>query len=215
MIQKTSTSPTRSRDKVLQSLYEIEVGGSSLKEVLKDQFTKKNYPHYKALLEGVVESQEKIDELLESNMDRALSDLDPIERNVLRLAVYELLTNDLDKPIVINESIRLTKKYGAAEGYKYVNALIDKIAKEVFQDMWGSDKTADQVIEEKGLQQISDVGELESIVEKVIADNPKQVEQYLSGKNKVFGFFVGNVMKLTKGKANPAQVNELLKKKLI
>jgi len=132
MSQKTSTSPTRSRDKVLQSLYEIEVGGTSLKEVLKDQFTKKNYPHYKTLLEGVIESQEKIDELLENNMDRALSDLDPIERNVLRLAVYELLNNDLDKPIVINESVRLTKKYGAAEGYKYVNALIDKIAKEVF-----------------------------------------------------------------------------------
>ena len=132
MTQKTSTSPTRSRDKVLQSLYEIEVGGTSLKEVLKDQFTKKNYPHYKTLLEGVIESQEKIDELLENNMDRALSDLDPIERNVLRLAVFELLNNDLDKPIVINESVRLTKKYGAAEGYKYVNALIDKIAKEVF-----------------------------------------------------------------------------------
>ena len=132
MTQKTSTSPTRSRDKVLQSLYEIEVGGTSLKEVLKDQFTKKNYPHYKTLLEGVIESQEKIDELLENNMDRALSDLDPIERNVLRLAVYELLNNDLDKPIVINESVRLTKKYGAAKGYKYVNALIDKIAKEVF-----------------------------------------------------------------------------------
>lgn len=132
MTQKTSTSPTRSRDKVLQSLYEIEVGDTSLKEVLKDQFTKKNYPHYKTLLEGVIESQEKIDELLENNMDRALSDLDPIERNILRLAVYELLNNDLDKPIVINESVRLTKKYGAAEGYKYVNALIDKIAKEVF-----------------------------------------------------------------------------------
>ena len=73
MTQKTSTSPTRSRDKVLQSLYEIEVGGTSLKEVLKDQFTKKNYPHYKTLLEGVIESQEKIDELLENNMDRALS----------------------------------------------------------------------------------------------------------------------------------------------
>ena len=61
MTQKTSTSPTRSRDKVLQSLYEIEVGGTSLKEVLKDQFTKKNYPHYKTLLKGVIESQEKID----------------------------------------------------------------------------------------------------------------------------------------------------------
>ena len=132
MTQKPSTSPTRSRDKVLQSLYEIEVGGASLKEVLKDQFTKKNYPHYKDLLEGIIESQEKIDELLEKNMDRALSDLDPIERNILRLAVYELLNNDLDKPIVINESIRLAKKYGAAQGYKYVNALIDKIAKEAF-----------------------------------------------------------------------------------
>ena len=132
MTQKPSTSPTRSRDKVLQSLYEIEVGGASLKEVLKDQFTKKNYPHYKALLEGIVESQEKIDELLESNMDRALSGLDPIERNILRLAVYELLNNDLDKPIVINESIRLAKKYGAAQGYKYVNALIDKIARAAF-----------------------------------------------------------------------------------
>jgi len=95
------------------------------------------------------------------------------------------------------------------------NTISGKIAKEVFQDMWGSGKTADQVIEEKGLQQISNVGELEAIVDKVIADNSKQVEQYLSGKDKVFGFFVGNVMKLTKGKANPAQVNELLKKKLV
>ena len=80
--------------------------------------------------------------------------------------------------------------------------------------MWGSDKTADQIIEEKGLQQISDVGELEAIVDQVIKDNPQQVEQYLSGKDKVFGFFVGKVMKETKGKANPAQVNILLKKKL-
>ena len=129
MTQQTSTSPTRSRDKVLQSLYEIEIAGTSLKDVLKDQFTKKNYPHYKALLEGIVESQDTIDELLEKNMDRALSDLDPIERNVLRLAIYELLNNNLDKPIIINESIRLTKKYGTTQGYKYVNALLDKIIK--------------------------------------------------------------------------------------
>lgn len=94
------------------------------------------------------------------------------------------------------------------------NTISGKIAKEVFQEMWANDKTADQVIEEKGLQQISDVGELESIIDKVIADNPKQVEQYKSGKDKVFGFFVGNVMKATKGKANPKQVNELLKSKL-
>ena len=90
-----------------------------------------------------------------------------------------------------------------------------KIAKEVFQDMWSSHKTADQIINDKGLQQISDVGELEAIVEQVIKDNPQQVEQYLSGKDKVFGFFVGKVMKETKGKANPKQVNELLKSKLV
>ncbi len=94
------------------------------------------------------------------------------------------------------------------------NTISGKIAKEVFQDMWASDKSADQVIEEKGLQQISDVSELEAIIDKVIADNPNQVEQYKSGKDKVFGFFVGNVMKATKGKANPKQVNELLKNKL-
>jgi len=96
------------------------------------------------------------------------------------------------------------------------NTISGKIAKEVFQIMWSDNRTADQIIEEKGLQQISDVGELESIIDQVIADNPNQVEQYKSGKDKVFGFFVGNVMKATKGKgkANPKQVNELLKKKL-
>ena len=94
------------------------------------------------------------------------------------------------------------------------NTISGKIAKEVFHVMWSENKSADQIIEEKGLQQISDVGELEAIIDQVIADNPKQVEQYQSGKDKVFGFFVGNVMKATKGKANPKQVNELLKKKL-
>ncbi len=95
------------------------------------------------------------------------------------------------------------------------NTISGKIAKEVFQAMWSSDKTADQVIEEKGLQQILDIGELEAIVDKVVGENPKQAEQYLSGKDKVFGFFVGKVMQITKGKANPAQVNELLKSKLV
>ena len=130
MTQNNSTSPTRSRDKVLQSLYEIEVGGASLTQVLKDQFTKKNYPYYKDLLEGVVGLQENIDITLEKVMDRPLKDLDPIERNALRLAIFEFQNTSLDRPIIINESIRLTKKYGAADGYKYVNAILDKILKE-------------------------------------------------------------------------------------
>lgn len=95
------------------------------------------------------------------------------------------------------------------------NTISGKIAKEVFQEMWASDSSADEIIESKGLQQISDEGELDAIVTQVVDDNPKQVEQYLSGKDKVFGFFVGKVMQATKGKANPKQVNELLKKKLV
>ncbi|MEM7304679.1 MAG: Asp-tRNA(Asn)/Glu-tRNA(Gln) amidotransferase subunit GatB [Pseudomonadota bacterium] len=118
-------------------------------------------------------------------------------------------------------SISITESPISAERFSQLTRRIadgtisGKIAKEVFQDMWGSDKTADQIIKDKGLQQISDVGELEVIVDRVISENPQQVEQYLSGKEKVFGFFVGKVMKETKGKANPKQVNELLKSKLV
>ena len=94
------------------------------------------------------------------------------------------------------------------------NTISGKIAKEVFEAMWAGEGDADAVIEKRGLKQITDSGAIEAIVDAVIADNPKQVEQYRSGKDKVFGFFVGQVMKETKGKANPAQVNDLLKQKL-
>ena len=89
-----------------------------------------------------------------------------------------------------------------------------KIAKQVFEAMWNGEGDADAVIEAKGLKQITDSGAIEGIVDEIIAANPAQVEQYRAGKEKVFGFFVGQVMKQTKGKANPGQVNELLKKKL-
>ena len=94
-----------------------------------------------------------------------------------------------------------------------------KIAKEVFQELWkgesGDDESAtDAVIESKGLKQITDSGAIESLVDEIIANNPAQVEQYRSGKDKVFGFFVGQVMKASQGKANPDKVNEILKAKL-
>lgn len=94
------------------------------------------------------------------------------------------------------------------------NTISSKIAKEVFQSMWLGEGTVDEIIEAKGLKQITDSGEIEALVEQVVNDNPGQVEQYKSGKDKVFGFFVGQVMKLSKGKANPKQVNDLLKDKL-
>jgi len=89
-----------------------------------------------------------------------------------------------------------------------------KIAKEVFEEMWQSGKQPKEIVEEKGLVQITDTGELEKIVEGVLEANQKQLEQYRAGKDQLFGFFVGQTMKATGGKANPKIVNELLKKKL-
>ena len=129
MKSKKDTSPVRSRDKVIQSLYEIELSGSDINELLKDLSLQNRYPHYKDLLEGVMKFKEKIDKSLSNFMERKLSSLDPIERNTLRLAAYEMLYTNTDAPIIIKESIRLTKKYGAADGYKYVNAILDKMHK--------------------------------------------------------------------------------------
>lgn len=89
-----------------------------------------------------------------------------------------------------------------------------KIAKDVFEKMWSDGQDADTIIESKGLKQITDTGAIEKVIDEVIAANPKQLADYRSGKDKLFGFFVGQVMKLSGGKANPAQVNELLKKRL-
>jgi aspartyl-tRNA(Asn)/glutamyl-tRNA(Gln) amidotransferase subunit B len=98
---------------------------------------------------------------------------------------------------------------------RIVDATISgKIAKEVFEAMWSEGKPADAIIEAKGLRQITDAGAIEGVIDAVIAANPKQLADYRSGKDKLFGFFVGQVMKATEGKANPAQLNELLKKKL-
>jgi len=89
-----------------------------------------------------------------------------------------------------------------------------KIAKTVFEEMYKSSRGADVIVKEKGLVQISDAGSLEKVVDEVIAKNPKEVERFKAGEEKLIGFFVGQVMKLTKGKANPQMVNELLKKRL-
>ena len=89
-----------------------------------------------------------------------------------------------------------------------------RIAKDVFDAMWETGRDAAAIVEEKGLKQISDTGEIEAIVDKVVAGNPGQAEQFKSGNEKVLGWFVGQVMKATGGKANPAMVNQLLRKKL-
>jgi aspartyl-tRNA(Asn)/glutamyl-tRNA(Gln) amidotransferase subunit B len=98
---------------------------------------------------------------------------------------------------------------------RIVDATISgKIAKEVFETMWLEQKSADAIIEASGLKQITDSSAIEGVIDAVIAANPKQLADYRSGKDKLFGFFVGQVMKATGGKANPGQLNELLKAKL-
>ncbi len=89
-----------------------------------------------------------------------------------------------------------------------------KIAKEVFEAMWAGEGSADDIIDKQGLKQITDTGAIEKVVDEILANNAAQVQQYRDGNQKVLGFFVGQVMKATQGKANPQQVNELLRKKL-
>ena len=89
-----------------------------------------------------------------------------------------------------------------------------KIAKEVFADMFETGKDAKQVVDEKGLKQVSDEGAIISIIDEVLASNQDKVDEYRSGKDKLFGFFVGQVMKASKGQANPGMLNQILKQKL-
>ena len=93
-------------------------------------------------------------------------------------------------------------------------SLSSKMGKQVFEELWHSDESADAVIERLGLKQVSDTGALAAVVDEIIAANPKQVEQFRAGNEKLLQFFVGQAMKATKGQANPAQLNELLKAKL-
>ncbi len=94
------------------------------------------------------------------------------------------------------------------------NTISGKIAKQIFETMWETGQDPDDVIAEQGLQQVTDDSAIANLVEQVLNDNPDQIEQYRAGKDKVFGFFVGQVMKLSQGKANPKQVNKLLKARL-
>ncbi|MCB1756724.1 MAG: Asp-tRNA(Asn)/Glu-tRNA(Gln) amidotransferase subunit GatB [Gammaproteobacteria bacterium] len=94
------------------------------------------------------------------------------------------------------------------------NTISGKIAKQVFEAMWNGEGDADEIIEKQGLVQITDTSAIEAMIDEVIAANPAQVDQYRGGKDKLLGFFVGQVMKASGGKANPAQLNEILRKKL-
>ncbi|RYZ73027.1 MAG: Asp-tRNA(Asn)/Glu-tRNA(Gln) amidotransferase subunit GatB, partial [Proteobacteria bacterium] len=121
----------------------------------------------------------------------------------------------------LNEAkIDITRSPIKAEQLAKMIELIDngtisgKIAKTVFSEMWSTQKEPDAIVKEKGLVQITDTSAIEAMIDEIMAANPSQVEAYRSGKDKIFGFFVGQTMKASKGQASPDVVNELLKKKL-
>lgn len=149
-----------------------------------------------------------------------------------RADYYEIVANDNDAKLaanwVINELLGIlnknetdlkdspitAKQLGGLIALIKDNTISGKIAKDVFAEMYDSGKDADVIVEEKGLKQVTDTGAIEAIIDEVIAENPDNVEKYRGGKDKLFGFFVGQVMKKSQGKANPAAVNDLLKGKL-
>ena len=94
------------------------------------------------------------------------------------------------------------------------NTLSGKLAKDVFDALWAGEGEVDAIIEKRGLKQLSDSGEIEKIVDAVLAVNARSVEEFRAGKDKAFNALVGQVMKASNGKANPAQVNDMLRKKL-
>jgi aspartyl-tRNA(Asn)/glutamyl-tRNA(Gln) amidotransferase subunit B len=89
-----------------------------------------------------------------------------------------------------------------------------KIAKTVFEEMYGTGKAPETIVAEKGLKQVTDEGEICEVIDGIMAAHPNQVDEYRAGKEKLLGFFVGQVMKQTQGKANPKLVNEVLREKL-
>ncbi len=125
------------------------------------------------------------------------------------------LSKALNRHDITIESCPVTAEDLAALLSKILdNTISGKIAKEVFEAMWQGEGSPEQIIEDKGLKQITDTGAIGSLVDEVIANNPTQVAAYKGGQQKMFGFFVGQIMKASKGKANPAQINEVLKAKL-
>ncbi len=146
--------------------------------------------------------------------EKATKAADDDARTTANWVVGELSSYLNRHDITIDQSPVSPEKFGKLINRITDNTISGKIAKTVFESMWTDGLDPDDIIEQQGLQQITDSGELESIVDNVIANSTDQVEQYKDGNEKVIGYLVGQVMKASQGKAEPKQVNELLRSKL-
>ena len=188
---------------------EIRVSLPELPSAKKDRFIE-SYQLKSSDAEVLTSSKKLADFFEEVDKD---TDIDPQSTANWIIGDYMAALNKAD--LEIEES-----KISASDLAGLLNKIADqtisgKIAKEVFEAMWEGEGSAEEIIERKGLVQITDDSEIEGIVDMVIKDNPSQVKEYLGGKNQLLGYFVGQIMKETKGKANPQKVNEILKNKLI
>jgi N utilization substance protein B len=128
---------TRARRLAMQALYQWDLSGNNLSEIevqfLEDEdFSKADKDYFHELLHQVPARLDEVEALFTPYLDRALKEIDPVERAVLRMASYELLARiDIPYRVIINESVNLTKKFGAEQAYKYVNGILDKAARQV------------------------------------------------------------------------------------
>ena len=158
-------------------------------------------------------------ELLAANKDLAdfFEDVNAVSKSPKLSANWimgELSAELNNENLTIRESKVSSNKLGQLILRIEDGTISGKIAKEIFEKLWSSDNEVDEIIQNEGLEQVTDDKEIESIIDEVINNNPEQLEQYRSGKDRLFGFFVGQVMKASQGKANPKQVNDILRKKL-
>ena len=188
---------------------EIRASLPELPAARRERFVRQyGLPEYDA---GVLVSSRDLAEFFESTVTAANGAAKPASNWIMGDVLATLNRTEKD----ISECPITPVQLGGLINRITDNTISGKIAKQVFQAlMEGEGASADEIIETKGLKQESDSGAIEALIDEVITSNPDNVAAYRSGKDKLFGFFVGEVMKRSKGKANPGQVNEILKKKL-
>ena len=182
-----------------------------LPDELKNKFIETyNLSNYDA---SVLTAEKQISDYFNEaiNSDTTLKDSAKIVVNWITSELFSLLNKNnfelSNSPVSPKDLGQLVKLISS-------NEISGKIAKDVLEDMFTSGKSAREIVDEKGLKQVTDQGEIEKVIEEVIEDNPKMVQDYLGGKDKLLGFFVGQAMKKTKGKANPKMLNDILINKL-
>ena len=194
-----------------QDIEQIKSSIPALPDELKNKFINiYNLSNYDAsILTADKQTSDYFNETIKSDPELKLSS--KLVVNWITSELFSLLNkNDFE----LNNSPVSPQNLGQLVKLISTNEISGKIAKDVLEEMFSSKKSAREIVDDKGLKQVTDQGEIEKVIDEVIIDNPKMVQEYLGGKDKLLGFFVGQAMKKTKGKANPKMLNDILLRKL-